>query len=371
MPRGMAQAVPLDLLPVPALLLDAGDRVRAASPAADALFRRPVAGLAAGELLLGPAAGRATGRRADGTPFPCDAAVSATPDGGRLVVLHELAEDRLVGEAQRFFDVAFDSSPIGMALIDPDGEYVRVNDALCRLLGRTRGELLGGLRDNLLTHPDDREADVAAAWQILRGERSTFTTEKRFLRPDGEVVWVLANLVFLRDEAGTPLSWVGQFVDITERRAAERALRRLAASDPLTELLNRRAFDVALEAAGPGAVVVLDLDGFKQVNDVHGHLAGDDVLIAVAGALRDRLRRTDVVARIGGDEFAALLPGCDEAEALAVAEQVVETVAGLGLGVTASVGVAAGAETGSLLQAADRAMYRAKAAGRDRAVLAA
>jgi PAS domain S-box-containing protein len=141
-----------------------------------------------------------------------------------LCFLREVNFGALASEAQRYFDVAFDNAPIGMALFNCDGEYVRVNAALCELLGRPADDLLGR-RDQELTHPDDRQADVDAAWKILGGELSTQQCEKRFVRPDGSVVWALANLTFLRDEAGRPLSWVGQFQDVTARRAAEEALR--------------------------------------------------------------------------------------------------------------------------------------------------
>src|SRR4051794_7697906 len=113
---------------------------------------------------------------------------------------------------------------IGMALFNPDGEYVRVNRALCRILGRGAADLIGR-RDQELTHPDDRQADVDAAWEILDARRNTHQCEKRFVRPDGSVVWTLANLTFLRDDGGRPLSWVGQFQEITARRAVEQALR--------------------------------------------------------------------------------------------------------------------------------------------------
>jgi diguanylate cyclase (GGDEF)-like protein/PAS domain S-box-containing protein len=374
-----AAVLPIESLPDPALVVAPGGRVEGASPSALRMFRRrSLEGLELDALLLDPGPllvvdgdhRLGTGLRADGTPFAVEASVGALPGGRRLVLLRELREERLLDEAQRFFDVAFDSSPIGMALFNSDGEYVRVNDALCAFLGRPREELLDGVRDNELTHPDDRAADVEVAWSILRGERTTWTCEKRFVRPGGEVVWALANLVFLRDDEGRPLAWVGQFVDVTQRHAAERALRRLADRDPLTDLLNRRSFDAALAQAGPAAVVVLDLDGFKAVNDGHGHHAGDAVLVAVADVLRARLRRTDVVARLGGDEFAALLPGCAAAEAEEIARGLVAAVAGLRLGsgaVSASAGVATGESAATLLRAADRAMYEAKAAGRGRA----
>jgi PAS domain S-box-containing protein len=134
-----------------------------------------------------------------------------------LCVLRELDYGGLVHEASRYFDIAFDQAPIGMAIFNADGEYVRVNPALCELLGRGDDQLLGR-RDQEFTHPDDRQLDVDVAWDILAGRRSTFQRQKRFVRPDGAVVWAIANLTFLRDERGRPLNWVGQFQDITALR---------------------------------------------------------------------------------------------------------------------------------------------------------
>ena len=141
-----------------------------------------------------------------------------------MCVVVEPDRERVAYEAQRHFDIAFDAAPLGMALFNTDGEYVRVNASLCRLLGRTEDELLGR-RDQELTHPDDRQSDIDAAWRILRGEIHTWQCEKRFLRPDGSVVWALANLTFLRDEEGNPISWMGQFQDVTDRKRDEKALQ--------------------------------------------------------------------------------------------------------------------------------------------------
>jgi diguanylate cyclase (GGDEF)-like protein/PAS domain S-box-containing protein len=243
---------------------------------------------------------------------------------------------------------------------------VRVNGALCTLLARSEHELIG-IRDNLLTHPDDRQSDIDAAWRILRGEFSTWQCEKRFVRPDGSIVWTLANLTFLRDDYGRPLCWVGQFQDVTE-------LRRMALRDPLTDALNRRAFDAELARAAasgaPAALLVLDLDGFKDVNDAHGHHAGDELLRRTADALRERVRRDDALARLGGDEFAVLLPHCDLERAALIANELAALIAGqrfrfdgIERSVTASVGVAAVESPADALSAADRAMYAAKAVG--------
>jgi len=366
----------LALLPDAALVLDAHGRIRAASPRAATMFALDPAGRELSELIPAPdrlwvavdglergaTAGLIplTGRRANGVPFALDARVRVLADGGLLCVLREL--DR---NAPGTLDLAFDAMPIGMALFNTDGEFVRVNGALCELLGRGAEELLG-MRDQELTHPDDRQSDLDATWRILNGEQSSWQCEKRFVRPDGSVVWTLASLTFLRDEHDRPLCWIGQFQDITE-------LRRLASRDPLTDALNRRAFDIEIERARDAALLVLDLDGFKDINDAHGHHAGDELLLRMADAIRGRLRRDDVLARLGGDEFAVLLPQCDAARATLVANDLAALVAaqrfifdGIERSVTASVGVTEITASGEAMSAADRAMYEAKAVGGNR-----
>ena len=162
------------------------------------------------------------GRRANGVPFPLELSLRVHTHGQQtraLCVLRELDYGGLVHEASRYFDIAFDQAPIAMAIFNADGEYVRVNGALCELLGRGDAQLLGR-RDQEFTHPDDRQLDVEVAWDILAGRRSTFQRQKRFVRPDGSIVWAIANLTFLRDERGRPLNWVGQFQDITALRDA-------------------------------------------------------------------------------------------------------------------------------------------------------
>ncbi len=343
----------LALLPEAAVKLDMSGVILAASPPTAKMFQRDPVGSAIGDLVACAARLWAAlegvdpgtlvplvpleGRRADGVPFALDVSVRVLDDGF-LCLLREV--DR---QQPGTLDEAFDHMPLGMALFNTDGQYVRVNAALCVLLGRTADELIG-MRDQELTHPDDRQSDLDAAWRILQGELSTWQCEKRFVKPDGEVVWTLANLTFLRDEFGRPLCWVGQFQDITE-------LRRMASRDPLTDALNRRAFDIELErCAGSGragALLVLDLDGFKEINDAHGHHAGDELLRTTAEAISRRLRRGDVLARLGGDEFAVLLGGCEMDHAARVAVDIADLVAaqrfefdGVERAVTTSVGLA-------------------------------
>ena len=376
----------LALLPDAALVAVPKGAVVAVNEAAVELFGAPdLEGRPLKALVpLAPKPGRgwrpAQARRVNNTPLPVEAWASELGDGRLLYGVRALRESAVLEEALRYFDVAFDRSPIGMAVFNTDGEYVRVNAALSELLGRAPEDLLGR-RDQELTHPDDRQSDLDAAWEILEGRIDTHQTEKRFVRPDGSVVWALANLTFLRDEAGRGLSWVGQFQDVTARRSQEAELRHLADHDPLTGLLNRRSFERALDQhlarvrryGVQGALLMIDLDGFKAVNDQHGHGTGDAVLSGVAERLRARLRTSDLLARLGGDEFAALLPVADRAEAEHVARIAVEVVRDLspeqGPPVTASVGAAVLAEpelTAHVVQRqADRAMYAAKRAGRD------
>ena len=366
----------LALLPEAAVVLAPGGLVLASSPLAAELFRAVPVGCTLRDLVPEPARlwaaveGLATGShvpvvplegvRSDGVPFGMDASVRVLEGGGLLCVFREL-DPRLTTS----LDAAFDHMPIGMALFNGDGEFVRVNPAMCAMLGRDADELLR-TRDSALTHPDDLQGDIEAAGPILRGDTHSRQAEKRYVRPDGEIVWVLANVTFVRDEHGRPLCWVGQFQDITE-------LRRLASRDPLTDALNRRAFELELGRCSDGAVLLLDLDGFKDVNDIHGHEAGDELLRGIAGAITRRLRRDDVLARLGGDEFAVLLPGCPMDEAARVALDLTVLIAeerfvfdGVDRGVTASIGlspVVSGAAPAAMLAAADRAMYDAKAVG--------
>jgi diguanylate cyclase (GGDEF)-like protein/PAS domain S-box-containing protein/putative nucleotidyltransferase with HDIG domain len=223
-------SLPSDQFPHAVLALDADGRVHGANSAAHRLLERAdLTGLPAAELLhVGPGElperGRGRILRADGTPIPVDFAAQPAPDGTTVVLVLPLTRDQLVEETRSILDAALDNTPMGAALLNTAGEYIRVNPNLCRLLGRDAGGLLGR-RDQEFTHPDDRQSDVDAAMRVLHGELDSWQTEKRFVRPDGSVVWAIANLSFLRDERGGPLCWVGKFQDITERKRVEERLR--------------------------------------------------------------------------------------------------------------------------------------------------
>ena len=295
------------------------------------------------------------------------------------------AAERELRVAEERFRKAFEHAPVGMALLDLDKHFVKVNDALCAMLGYRPEELLA-TSSTSITHPEDRDLGREPAEQLLSGEIEFFHREKRLLRAVGEPLWVSLHVSLLRDRDGVPLQFVQQVVDVTERRRLETELRHLADHDPLTGLLNRRGLEAELERhvghvnryGDRGALLVLDLDHFKTVNDALGHEAGDQLIVAVAGILKERLRESDTVARLGGDEFAILLPEADLRSAEEVAEQLVADIHGHAIisggqvprHVSASVGVTtfqqglAGGE--EVLVSADLAMYEAKEAGRGR-----
>jgi diguanylate cyclase (GGDEF)-like protein/PAS domain S-box-containing protein len=289
----------------------------------------------------------------------------------RLTIL----EDRLRQSEERF-RLTFEFAPIGMALLGLDGEFQRVNPAMCRLLGRAEHELRSASFASVC-HPDDLIRFLDHLGRTLEGDLPGFSMELRFVRPGGELVWAETSSALVEDH-GAAQHCILQTVDVTERHQREEDLRRDALRDPLTRLMNRGALLDHLaesrrwsDATGsPLTVLYLDLDGFKPVNDRHGHAVGDRVLQVVADRLRHSLRSSDFLARLGGDELVVVSHASDHAVAgsglagrlreVIVAPMHVE-------GVTVEVGVSIGVHTASpgeaadqILEQADAAMYRAK-----------
>ena len=305
-------------------------------------------------------------------------------EGERLESERRAAE-RSLHEVHARFQSAFANAPIGMALVDMEGRSLQVNDALCRITGYTRDELkAASLR--ALTHPEDVDLDADSLREMLDGRTPSYQIEKRYRHAWGHYLWGLLTVSLVRDEQGQALYVVSQVQDISERKELAQRLEYLTDHDFLTGLVNRRRFEqeLAREAervaryGAPGAVLVIDLDNFKDVNDAFGHKAGDDLLKGVAGAVRHRIRQTDLLARIGGDEFAVLLPQTDADQAQVAADGIVKAmgrhVAVLGdqsIRVTASVGLAMfdRLSAAEVLARADVAMYEAKQAGRNRFAL--
>jgi diguanylate cyclase (GGDEF)-like protein/PAS domain S-box-containing protein len=417
-------------------------------------------------------------------------------------------------EVQELFETAFSQAPIGIALVGLDGRWIKVNRAMCDLIGFSEEELLKRTSQDV-THPDDLEADLAQVRLLLEGRIAGYQMEKRYVKRSGELLWALLSVSLVRDANGMPAHFISHVKDISREKHDERRLRaaeleartqrdhataiisamsegyaltvdgeitlvneslckltgfsreelvgaelpfpfwppehqteimrlrndvvqkrggsleltlmrkggerfeaevnarpaldaegkllgfvntmrdvslqrdqqreleRLARTDSLTGISNRRVLQEALEREVararrhrlPLALILLDVDHFKQINDLHGHPAGDAVLKEVAQRLDQTIRTGEVLARLGGEEFAWLLPGTDAEGALNAADRAREAISGapfsqIGrLTISAGVGLladAAGHE--HLYELADRALYEAKQRGRDATV---
>ena len=216
-------------------------------------------------------------------------------------------------ESELRFRTAFDAAPIGMALVATDGRWIRVNDALCAILGYSREELLARTSHEV-THPDDLATDLTDLELLLDGTVPRVSREKRYVHRNGGEVWVQLNVSLVRDSRGEPFHLIAQIQDIAERKREEDRLRHLSFRDELTDLYNRRAFlamagermKLARRQGRDLLLLFADVDGMKWINDTYGHAEGDRALVAAAALLRQTFRESDLLARLGGDEFAVL-----------------------------------------------------------------
>jgi diguanylate cyclase (GGDEF)-like protein/PAS domain S-box-containing protein len=277
----------------------------------------------------------------------------------------------------------------GVGVLDEDGRIIHANQAAIAILGRSAAQLIGRTPLELdLGAVDENGSPLELEhYPSAKAKRSGRAVREQTIgiqHPDGRLRWLSVSAAPMGAEA-RPAAAVLTFRDVTERRDYEAELHRLAEVDELTGLPNRRAFLAVLadhlasrrREDSRGALLVLDLDRFKELNDTLGHAVGDRVLVHAARAMEERLRATDYLGRLAGDEFAVLLPRATEQQAEQVAEALAERLRQEALptarGVTqvsASIGVvplsgAAGASVDRALQYADDAMYAAKAAGRD------
>lgn len=283
------------------------------------------------------------------------------------------------------FQVAFDFAAIGMALVLPSGRCQRVNRSLCEILGYPDEELLATDFQDFV-HPEERIAARSKWEQLLSGKIPGYQIETRCIHKDGHEVWVLWSVSQAIVEHSETAHLIFQIQNIADRKAAEERLLHDAMHDALTGLPNRALMMDHLKLAIARnkrksevrfAVLYLDLDRFKVVNDSFGHMIGDQLLVGIARRLEACVRPADTVARVGGDEFTILLEDInDVGEAVSVAERIQQelklpfNLSGRDVFTTVSVGIAPGSNSynqpDEILRDADTAMYRSKSLGKAR-----
>ncbi len=266
--------------------------------------------------------------------------------------------------------------------IDMNNVLTMVSPACHSLLGYTQQEMVGRPLSGFYRDEEQLRQNVK---KIASGKGAAVQTEGELLHKNGASVWIMANSSIRYDADGKPMWCDGVARDITTRKRMEEQLTALARTDSLTGVHSRRHFMELAEdlirlmkrTRRPAALMMADLDNFKKINDVHGHHAGDQALVAFAEAWRNVIRESDLLGRVGGEEFALILPGTPLSHAHTLAERLREATAAITIpvhggeiGLTVSIGLAelGGDETSvdPMMRRADLALYRAKAEGRNR-----
>ncbi|MGD1950986.1 MAG: putative bifunctional diguanylate cyclase/phosphodiesterase [Leptolyngbyaceae cyanobacterium] len=289
-------------------------------------------------------------------------------------------------DSEERYRAIYNQASVGLANGTADGRFVDVNPRFCEMLGYSREELLAQPIEKII-HPDDRAQTQTITQELFTDKTPYVFHEKRYLRKDGSFFWSNTGMSAVRDIQGNPKHTLAVIRDISDRIQAEEQLKHDAFHDKLTGLPNRSLLMERLELAlkrtkrhpeTQFAVLFLDVDNFKAVNDSLGHLVGDKLLLAIATQLKLVVRETDLAARLGGDEFIVLLEEIsDLSEAVMVAERILEilqspiNITDQQLFPSASIGIVTSKKSQyhratDLLQDADLAMYWAKRSGRGR-----
>jgi diguanylate cyclase (GGDEF)-like protein/PAS domain S-box-containing protein len=286
-------------------------------------------------------------------------------------------------ESEDRYSISVETAAVGICHVAIDGLFIHVNPQLCKMLGYDSSELLT-MSFREISHSDDAEATAAERQRLHSGEIASFKAEKRYVKKNGAIIWVNLTVSLNRDELGNPLHDISIIEDISDRKRVEERVWFLANHDELTGLSNRTQFvellEARIEAAARDddafALFFIDLDRFKVINDSLGHEAGDILLREVARRLSSVVRKSDVVGRIGGDEFVMIINTTADADVPAsVARKILQAqmqsveLHGQNYHVSASIGIARYPEDGmdgqTLLRNADTAMYLAKEQGRN------
>jgi diguanylate cyclase (GGDEF)-like protein/PAS domain S-box-containing protein len=294
-----------------------------------------------------------------------------------------LKANSLIKESENRFRSAFDNAAIGMALVSPQEKFLRVNQSLCYLLGYSEHELLE-IDLSKIIHEEDFNNNKTFIKTMLEGNIKTYQSVQRYFHKAGEVVWMSVSMSLVCDHNNAPLYFITQLQNITAEKKAEEQLRHLAYHDTLTGLLNRNSLEQRLQEILAAAsrhqdgfcVIFLDLDRFKNINDTIGHDAGDMLLQIASKRLKNNIRNTDAIARVGGDEFIIVLNALNKVDKITnVVRKVIDSlqkrivIKGHELYITTSIGVSVypydGTDVATLMKNADLALYRAKELGRN------
>lgn len=286
-------------------------------------------------------------------------------------------------EQHNLFNTVFDYTNMGIALLNIDCNVARVNKLLCELLGYSEDDLLS-MNFYQLIHPSEHDNLQIHMQQLIDKKIKLYQSEQQCFRKNGDTLWIMSTLSLTRDKDDKPSYFIIQVQNITLQKKAEERLRHMAYHDPLTGLANRNKLEqfishilaAARRHQQVFALLFLDLDRFKNINDTIGHEAGDALLQIVAERLRNTVRITDMVARLGGDEFVLLITDVKQAESVAIiAQKILENVLkviivkGQEIYITTSIGISLypydGQNMQTLMKNADLALYRAKEHGRN------
>ncbi len=288
-------------------------------------------------------------------------------------------------ESEERFRSAFAYAPIGIGLVSRHGKWLKVNHALCEILGYEADELLA-MEFQAMMFAEDLGGTLIKIHELMAGRIASCQMEQRYVHKTGRTVWTQWSVSASGDITSDTSNLIFQLQDITDKKIAEQKLQHEATHDALTGLPNRALFMRRLEEALDRSrldakyqvsVLFIDLDRFKFVNDSLGHLIGDQLLIGIAGRLRDCMRPPDIVARLGGDEFMILVEGRYYSEKLTqIANRIQRQFAqpfdlyGQEVYSSASIGILRASEqhmtSEDVMRDADTAMYQAKRSGRSR-----
>ncbi|MFC7782634.1 GGDEF domain-containing protein [Legionella taurinensis] len=299
----------------------------------------------------------------------------------RTKELHRV--NQILAESEKRFRSAFDYAAIGMALVSLEGRWLKVNKSLCQITGYTKEELLQ-LDFQRITYPDDLQTDLSHVRQLLNGTIKYYQMEKRYIRKNGDIVWILLSGSLVRDAHGAPLYFIAQIQNIDAQKRAEHELVRMAYHDALTGLANRKQLEQSFQLfmayakrhKRSIALLFMDLDDFKKINDTFGHDAGDLLLIEIASRLTASVRSSDVVGRQGGDEFLIILSEISNQEEVCTvinhvfhAIQQPVFIKEQAIFISLSMGVSLypqdGSDLDTLIQHADAALYQVKSKGKN------